>query len=44
MIKFKEKPEIPEKWAKDLQIKLKDQYSYKAISSIWNLHFKDLLI
>jgi glycosyltransferase involved in cell wall biosynthesis len=42
--KFKEKPEIPEKWAKDLQTQLKDQYSYKAISSVWNLHFKDLLI
>ena len=45
MKKFQESPSMPQQWAKDLQIKIKENFSFDAVSKIFSRvlepHLKD---
>ena len=43
ILKFYQKSEKPKQWARDLSIKIQEEYSFNSIASIYETNFGDLL-
>ena len=41
--KFYKEPHLPQQWAKDLSVKIKEKYSQKSINDLYSESFKEVL-